>query len=530
MENKLIIGPAGCAKTTKLAQLYGQLINDGATIDDIAACSFNKRAADKIAIRVGEETGVSPSILRGKWCCTLHAVFLRLLKKEFNIRVLSPEAVAKEYCEFLYETTNIDNRENNNTVFKILITLYELYEEIQPKGNFQTFVLTRIQELHSAKWNIATAMRLMKKSNLLWSYPLFREMRMLQDPMRLTFQELQIMMLKHIDKFKNSFKYWLLDECQDLSPYSWRIINKMNAKKILIGDPMQSIYSFRGVSPELFLSLPYKREYLLKCWRYDTQYARGLEYGIASIFNESKRKDIIGVGKSIKVHYYMPHKITDGVVLARVNSVLHKFSYKLLNNFIPHIRQESTLLGQSTYNPFKKRFRHILVFLESKTIEELVENIKSIIRPKHYNDLSVKDKIEILKNKYKDYYDLFLIIKDKPIERKVRLCQYNEKLRKQALELMRVHDVEQFIESVKSPKILLCPVHSFKGCDADKIYILGWKDGLFPLLRKGDWREEARIAYVALSRVKREIYLDGYSSFTPRFLRKEVKNYGPTYL
>ena len=54
--------------------------------------------------------------------------------------------------------------------------------------------------------------------------------------------------------FSRQWDYWLVDEYQDVSPVQVRLMEKLRQQKpfFVVGDPQQSIYSFRGASSEVF--------------------------------------------------------------------------------------------------------------------------------------------------------------------------------------------------------------------------------------------------------------------------------------
>jgi superfamily I DNA/RNA helicase len=64
---------------------------------------------------------------------------------------------------------------------------------------------------------------------------------------------------ERIAKLRDDFKYWMVDEAQDLAPVQHKIFNAVargrdgDGQYILIGDPDQSIYGFRGATPESFV-------------------------------------------------------------------------------------------------------------------------------------------------------------------------------------------------------------------------------------------------------------------------------------
>lgn len=64
---------------------------------------------------------------------------------------------------------------------------------------------------------------------------------------------------ERVEKLRDDFKYWMVDEAQDLAPVQHKIFNTVargrdgDGQYILIGDPDQSIYGFRGATPESFV-------------------------------------------------------------------------------------------------------------------------------------------------------------------------------------------------------------------------------------------------------------------------------------
>ena len=80
------------------------------------------------------------------------------------------------------------------------------------------------------------------------------------------FNDLNRLMLKLLeneqvkDELQNKYQYVFVDECQDINPLQDKLISDLigeNTHLFMVGDVKQSIYGFRGASPELFLNKYY---------------------------------------------------------------------------------------------------------------------------------------------------------------------------------------------------------------------------------------------------------------------------------
>lgn len=79
----------------------------------------------------------------------------------------------------------------------------------------------------------------------------------------LDFDDLEKLLLRlakeRPESFSKRFSWIIVDEFQDTSPIQWEIVSELRkicpARLVIVGDPRQSIYRFRGADPSLFLKV-----------------------------------------------------------------------------------------------------------------------------------------------------------------------------------------------------------------------------------------------------------------------------------
>jgi F-box protein, helicase, 18 len=86
-----------------------------------------------------------------------------------------------------------------------------------------------------------------------------------------------------------NFDVVMLDEAQDLNPVIADIFIKQNCSKIVVGDPHQQIYSFRGAQNILDNIETKKIKYLTNSFRFSSRLARIANYILESYKNEPKQ-------------------------------------------------------------------------------------------------------------------------------------------------------------------------------------------------------------------------------------------------
>lgn len=235
----------------------------------------------------------------------------------------------------------------------------------------------------------------------------------------------------------------------------------------------------------------------------------------------------VGIGYRVLggIKFYERSEIKDAVAYLRI--INQKFDDLALERVIGTPKRG---VGESTLNQIYTFGKAHKLCLEDSIIK-IIE--KGDFKPKIKNSLN--QLIRMIEKWRKDslnikHFDLLKLVLDesgyssmlknkKDLENENRLENLKELLR-----AMQDYDnLQSFLEHValatsvdqewEGAKINLMTMHAAKGLEFDVVFLPGWEEGLFPhqksLEEKGDFalEEERRLAYVGITRAKKEAYL-----------------------
>ncbi|TXB70172.1 ATP-dependent helicase [Phaeodactylibacter luteus] len=245
----LVVAGPGSGKTRVLTYRIAHLIEKGVAPWEILALTFTNKAAREMKERIGKVVGQRANRV---WAGTFHSIFARILRSE------------AEKIGYPSSFTIYDSDDSKSVISSIIQEMNLNKEHYNPNA-----VLSRIS---SAKSNLITPKlyekdaelrdqdRQAKRPHIYAIYAKYtakckRSGAMDFDDLLYRLYELfQKNPDNVLDKYRQKFKYLLVDEFQDTNHLQYSIIRKFvqypgSAHNIcVVGDDAQSIYAFRGAT------------------------------------------------------------------------------------------------------------------------------------------------------------------------------------------------------------------------------------------------------------------------------------------
>lgn len=237
--NQLIIAGPGTGKTHTLTQKISHLLSQGKDPTKIIALTFTIKAAEEMRQRLnqpsrlvdGEGWGTSGVGQPGRLICgTFHSLAIKILKQnQQKIRLLNPADHEKIINEIASSKKLLQKQKKE---LKRIISLAK--NQLIPFEEIETFLDFELLQ------------------NLYDKYA-----QKLEQSGYMDFDDLIINASENLlPSTYDPPEYLFIDEYQDISKAQFKLIKKIaspETKIIAIGDPDQSIYSFRGSNHKFFL-------------------------------------------------------------------------------------------------------------------------------------------------------------------------------------------------------------------------------------------------------------------------------------
>lgn len=344
--NIAVIATAGSGKTTVLTKRIENMVNNNIDPNNILAVTFSKKAKESIQSKL-ENLNISAVNVE-----TFHSLALKIIRYEYgNKYTLWTKSWEKDkllqdicssYCskdDVPYNEVNsfialqkINMNNINNLIYpqkipfkkEIMKDIYEKYEDYKSKNNYIEF---------DDLLNMANDILYSNKNTL--------------------------------NYYRGKFKYILSDEFQDISMSQSLLLHKINSENtMIVGDPLQAIYSFRGGDSKYILDFDkvYNNVNVInlnvnyRCSKEIVKTANQLakyipdskhRFYVESIANnscnkipeyneyEDEYKEAETISKKIRELINENYSFSDIAILARTNAQLTKMQSVLHENLIP---------------------------------------------------------------------------------------------------------------------------------------------------------------------------------------------------
>ena len=525
----LVLAGPGSGKTFVLTRRIKHLIFDeNINADNILVITFTRQAANemksrfkKLCIEDNKNLKTEPTF------GTFHSVFFEILRNDFGfsndslMTYKEEKKYVKTALEKIYKTEI-----NDSFVSEVLKDIKE-YKLSKEKG-----------EGYSPK---SISKRDFKKfynsyKNILFEYRKLDFHDMIELCSELLSENRDI-----LKKYREKYKYILIDEFQDINKEQYDIIKLLSKNKNLfvVGDDDQSIYKFRGSKPSVmndFLN-DYKNAEVIhldrnyRCARGIVQFSKKVidnnknrfKKNLVSnrdscgdvevrVFNDSTDENqyILDIIKD-KINKNIP--LSDIAILYRTNLLSSSITEVLSKAKIPYIIKD---MKKSPYEHFA--IKDLIEYLNNKNAVNPSAAIKYIRQDMGYD------------NYLKNYCQSKRMIFNEVIE----LLNNFEELAK------RFKNIKELIEYIDSYKniineqnekenenrdaIKLMTFHSSKGLEFETVIIIDANDGIIPhkkSIKAKDVETERRLFYVAMTRAKNDLHI----FFTTN---RNGKNYKPS--
>ncbi len=386
----MVIAGPGSGKTRVLTYRIAHLIEKGVPPYQILSLTFTNKAAREMKERIEKVVGdKARQVMAG----TFHSIFARILRAE-------AEKIGYPSSFTIYDT------DDSKSLLTTIIKEFQLAETHKPN-----VIRNRIS---SAKSNLITPKAYANDQRLLYEDKMAKRphtIKIYQEYVKrckragaMDFDDLlyQFFYLLHInpdnvlDKYRQRFKYLLVDEFQDTNFLQYAIIKKLvnypgSGQNIcIVGDDAQSIYAFRGATIDNILD--FEKDYPhLKTFKLEQNY-RSTEHIVQAAnqvirYNPKQLKKTIwsakGEGQKIKLVKTMTDteegKRVAGLILEqKTRNHLHNKDIAILyrTNSQSRVFEESLRRHDINYKVFGGTS-----FYQRKEIKDFLAYLRLIINP-----------------------------------------------------------------------------------------------------------------------------------------------------
>ena len=556
----LILAGAGSGKTRVLTYKVAYLISQGTNPNSILAVTFTNKAANEMRVRISKLIGNSKSLIdKDKkthsqftihnlpFVGTFHAFCAKLLRIDGKYIGIPAGYLIYDDDDSLSLVKRImkDNAisTKNFRPSSILSAISSAKGELVDEFDYAQFARGFFAETVSQIYGIYQ--KELKNINACDFDDL------LSQTVKLLRTNPQV-----LEKYGGKYKYVLVDEYQDVNTAQYELTKLLASawgNLTVVGDASQAIYSFRGADFRNILNFerdfPKARVFNLEQNYRSTQnvlsaanaiITRNTSHPVLKLWTKNP------VGEKLSIYNAQNEVDEANFVVDRIvssQSPYSSFAVLYRTNAQSRTVEEAFLHSNIPY-----RLYGGIRFYERKEIKDVLAYLRLIFNPK---DNVAKNRLEKLgKKRFEKFQEMVKKIEKgkkvyKPIELIDKILDATDYLTliddgtEQGL--MRVENVKELksvasdfenlgtllenialMEGMITPEksyegktatdvVTLMTAHAAKGLEFDTVFVVGMEEGLFPhsrsMLEMAQLEEERRLAYVALTRAQKKIYL-----------------------
>jgi DNA helicase-2/ATP-dependent DNA helicase PcrA len=327
------------------------------------------------------------------------------------------------------------------------------------------------------------------------------------------------------ERVQDQYRYFTIDEYQDVSPVQQRLINAWLGKRndiCVVGDPAQTIYSFAGATP-VFLNTFTQRFPDAEVIRLSTGYRSTPEITFAA--NALLRHGAMGQELVAQNdHGSAPSVVGYSDEVAEVNGVLSEITELLSAGTPPH---EVAILARtnSQLKSIERAMQKVNLPYQVRSTERFfdrreVRDFLSEVRKASVIPAEGQGWIDELRTLAQPYLTGEAIDGIAALLHLARELDGDENFTPKTLRgyLREVEDRVQQNNPPTMPVITLATLHAAKGLEWERVFLIGASEGQLPV-SDASIDEERRLFYVGITRAKADLHISYRKSPSP-FLRE----------
>ena len=327
------------------------------------------------------------------------------------------------------------------------------------------------------------------------------------------------------ERVQDQYRYFTIDEYQDVSPIQQRLINAWLGKRndiCVVGDPAQTIYSFAGATP-VFLNTFTQRFPDAEVIRLSTGYRSTPEITFAA--NALLRHGAMGQELVAQnEHGTQPSVVGYSDEASEVNGVLSEITDLLSAGTPPH---EVAILARtnSQLKSVERAMQKVNLPYQVRSTERFfdrreVRDFLSEVRKASVIPAEGQGWIDELRTLAQPYLTGEAIDGIAALLHLARELDDDDNFTPKTLRgyLREVEDRVQQNNPPTMPVVTLATLHAAKGLEWERVFLIGASEGQLPV-SDASIDEERRLFYVGITRAKADLHISYRKSPSP-FLRE----------